>query len=422
MLIRALLHPLCCSPPMKPPIVLCVDDEHTVLESLRVELRRNLAGKCLIETAESGDETLQLIEDLIHDDYTIAVVIADYIMPGMRGDELLRQIRQQLPYAVNIMLSGQADLDAVGRSIQSASLYRFIAKPWHQDDLRLTINEALQTYHDRITIEQQNQEVHRLLKEVQKLNSGLEHQVQERTAQLHHSLQELRELNQLKDDFLHTVSHDLRTPLTGMLLVLSKLYASDKPQVCLDRTIIDRMITGCHHQMQMLETILEAHGNERRGLRLNSTPQSLDVVLNTTIDHLSVWLATEQAQIHTQIPPDLPLVAIDGMQIRRVFENILTNSVKHNNVGIVITISATVNGGFVTCQISDNGGGMPQSECDQMFERYRQGGSRARRSNGIGLGLYITRQVILAHGGDIWAESQPGMGVTIGFTLPIATA
>jgi two-component system, sensor histidine kinase and response regulator len=405
---------------MKPPIVLCVDDENTVLESLRIELRRSLAGKCLIETAESGDETLQLIADLQQDDYTIAVVIADYIMPGMRGDELLRQIRQRLPHSVNIMLSGQADLDAVGRSIQSASLYRFIAKPWHQDDLRLTIDEALQTHRDRVTIEQQNQEVRRLLKEVQKLNSGLEQQVQERTAQLHHSLEELRELNQLKDDFLHAVSHDLRTPLTGMLLVLRKLYAKTETPICLDRAIIDRMITGCDHQMQMLETILEAHGNERRGLMLNLSAESLSAAVKTVTTHLSVWLETEQATIDDQIAPDLPLVSIDCMQIRRVLENIITNSIKHNGPGIQLTISATVNERFVTCHASDNGVGMPQSECDGMFERYRQGGSRARRSNGIGLGLYISRQIILAHGGEIDAESQPGMGVTISFTLPIA--
>jgi signal transduction histidine kinase len=373
----------------------------------------------MVETAESGDETLRLLDELREDEYQVAVVVADYIMPGMRGDELLRQIRHQCPHTVNIMLSGQADLDAVGKSIQYADLYRFIAKPWHPDDLRLTIDEALQSFEQSLMIAQRNQERQELIETITAMNANLELQVQERTAQINQNLQELHELNQLKDDFLHTVSHDLRTPLTGMLLVLQKLYGKAHDPIPVDRQILAQMLAGCEHQLKMLNTILEAHGNEIRGLSLERQPISLRDLVQAIVQNLGTWLAAEEATVMPEIAADLPLALIDEMQIRRVIENLITNAVKHNPRGVNIWIRASQLGQMLVCQVQDNGVGMDAVACEAMFERYRQGGTRAQQSRGVGLGLYISRQIILAHNGLIQASSQPNQGLCIEFTLPI---
>lgn len=126
--------------------IICVDDEPTILNSLKVELKQAFKGKYLIETAESGEEALNLIDELFDYNYEVPLVIADYLMPKMKGDELLRRIHALYPQTRKVMLTGQADIKAVGNAINYAKLYRYIPKPWEAEDLILTISEAIKSY------------------------------------------------------------------------------------------------------------------------------------------------------------------------------------------------------------------------------------------------------------------------------------
>ncbi|XWK90323.1 MAG: response regulator [Phormidium sp.] len=162
---------------MKKPIILCVDDEATILDSLKIELKAILGNDYLIETAENGADALELIEELSADNYHIPLVICDYIMPDLKGDELLKQIHQLIPKTLKIMLTGQADLEAVAHAIKYARLYRYIAKPWQTEDLKLTVKEAVHSY----LLEQQLAEQNAQL---QRMNQKLETIVEERTAAL----------------------------------------------------------------------------------------------------------------------------------------------------------------------------------------------------------------------------------------------
>ncbi|MGB7276038.1 MAG: adenylate/guanylate cyclase domain-containing protein [Geitlerinemataceae cyanobacterium] len=126
--------------------ILCVDDEPTILDSLKIELEGAFGEEYLLEVAESGEEALEVIEELLEDESEIALVISDYIMPDMKGDELLRRIHELSPKTLKIMLTGQADLTAVANAINYAKLYRYISKPWHPEDLNLTVSEALSSY------------------------------------------------------------------------------------------------------------------------------------------------------------------------------------------------------------------------------------------------------------------------------------
>lgn len=162
---------------MKKPIVLCVDDEVTILDSLKIELKSVLGSDYLIETAECGADALELIEELLADNYEIALVICDYIMPDLKGDELLRMIHELIPKTLKIMLTGQADLEAVGNAIKYARLYRYIAKPWQAEDLKLTVKEAVHSYFLSQQLAEQNAQL-------QRMNQKLESIVEERTAAL----------------------------------------------------------------------------------------------------------------------------------------------------------------------------------------------------------------------------------------------
>lgn len=140
---------------MSRPVILCVDDERIILSSLKAQLQNNLPTNYQIEVAESAEEALEIIEDLINENITIPLIIADQIMPGMKGDELLGKVKRLLPQTLTIMLTGQASADAVGHAVNKAGLFRYLSKPWDEDDLILTIQSALDSYvHQKELIKQ----------------------------------------------------------------------------------------------------------------------------------------------------------------------------------------------------------------------------------------------------------------------------
>ncbi|MBE9187613.1 response regulator [Microcoleus sp. LEGE 07076] len=129
---------------MSKPAILCVDDEVAVLESLEIELQQAFNGKYLCEFAESAVEALEIIEELCEDEVNILVIVSDWLMPGMKGDELLIAIHQKYPQIVTVMLTGQADAEAIDRAKSQANLHAFIQKPWKNRELIEAIKSGLE--------------------------------------------------------------------------------------------------------------------------------------------------------------------------------------------------------------------------------------------------------------------------------------
>ncbi len=149
------------------PTILCVDDEEIVRASLREQLRRDFGDKYRIEAVEDAEAALELISELGDPERELPLVIADQIMPGLKGDQLLIELHSRLPRTLSILLTGQASVDAIGNAVNKASLYRYIAKPWGRDDLNLTVREALRRYFQDMLLDLQNAEL-------RELNSSLE--------------------------------------------------------------------------------------------------------------------------------------------------------------------------------------------------------------------------------------------------------
>jgi signal transduction histidine kinase/FixJ family two-component response regulator len=144
---------------MMKPVIICVDDEPTVLDSLRRQISELLEDKFEIETAVGGVEALDLMEDLLAEGCEIALIIADYIMPDIKGDEVLKCIHERSPKTMTIMLTGQATIDGVTNAINFAQLYRYIAKPWQSEQLNNTIQEALKIYFLEQKVAEQNAQI-----------------------------------------------------------------------------------------------------------------------------------------------------------------------------------------------------------------------------------------------------------------------
>ena len=124
-------------------LVLCLDDEKIVLDSLKEQLRSKFRGVAEIDFAQSADEAFEIIEEYEEDGIEMLLVISDWLMPGMKGDEFLIKLHKTYPKVVKIMLTGQADEDAIKKAIDEANLYKCISKPWKKENLLEVIEQAL---------------------------------------------------------------------------------------------------------------------------------------------------------------------------------------------------------------------------------------------------------------------------------------
>lgn len=130
---------------MSEAVILCVDDETVILESLQEQISRHFGERFLYEAAESAEEALEILEELNQEGVKIVVILSDWLMPGMRGDEFLVQVHQQFGETTTIMLTGQADEKAIERAKREANLYCCIHKPWREEELLKVITTALES-------------------------------------------------------------------------------------------------------------------------------------------------------------------------------------------------------------------------------------------------------------------------------------
>ena len=128
---------------MSKPVILCVDDERVVLQSLRTQLQEAFGDTYLCEVAEDADEALEVINELNEDSLSIILIVSDWLMPGMNGDEFLIRVHQQFPQIITIMLTGQADEAAIKRAQEQANLHSCLFKPWSEEELVETIKSGL---------------------------------------------------------------------------------------------------------------------------------------------------------------------------------------------------------------------------------------------------------------------------------------
>lgn len=128
---------------MSKPVILCVDDEQVVLKSLKMQLKEAFGDTYLYELAEDADEALELIHELSKDESNIVLIVSDWLMPGMKGDEFLTRVHQEFPSIVKIMLTGQADESAIERVKEQANLHECLYKPWSEEELVATIKSGL---------------------------------------------------------------------------------------------------------------------------------------------------------------------------------------------------------------------------------------------------------------------------------------
>jgi signal transduction histidine kinase len=249
----------------------------------------------------------------------------------------------------------------------------------------------------------------------------LDRKVQARTQELQRSLVAQELLNEGQSRLLNAVSHDLRTPVVGSLLVLQQL--TKHPERC-DGHVLDRLQASSERQLQLIQALLEDYRAEDATIRFNFQTLDYRDLVQQTLQTLAPILEQRQAIVRLHIPADLPPIAADPIHIQRVLDNLVTNALKHNQPGLVLTFDAVVvaqgDQPYLRCIVADDGVGIPLPVAQQLFSRpYLRSTHDASRS-GLGLGLYLCNQIIRAHGGVLTVEPIEGEGADFSFTLPIA--
>lgn len=229
------------------------------------------------------------------------------------------------------------------------------------------------------------------------------------------------EARQEVQTFLHAVSHDLRNPVTGTQLLLKSLLNQQSEIIPISRTLLEQMLQSGERQLVLINSLLEAHNNKLSGLVLQRHSVHLHSLVAAIGHELAPQLKEANITLYNQLSPKLPSVHGDGTQLWRVFYNLMVNALYHNPPGITIWVSASVIPSIqphLHCTVRDNGVGMTAEQRTQLFNLYSQG--HRRRHLSVGLGLHISQQIVVAHGGAIGVDSEPHRGSTFWLTLPVS--
>ncbi len=231
-------------------------------------------------------------------------------------------------------------------------------------------------------------------------------------------LTRVRRLETVRRDFISNVSHELRTPLASLKALVETLRdgAVEDPQAA--RRFLDRMDGELDALIQMARELLELSRIESGQAPLELAPTSVEQIVLPPVEHLRPQAERAGLSLAVDVRSDLPKVRADAEAMRQVVTNLVHNAIKFTPPGGAITVSAGVVGREVVLSVRDTGVGIAAEDLPRIFERFYKA-DRARSGGGTGLGLAIAKHVVQAHGGRIWAESEPGKGSTFYFTLGV---
>ncbi|USD64795.1 response regulator [Vibrio sp. SCSIO 43136] len=232
---------------------------------------------------------------------------------------------------------------------------------------------------------------------------------------------ELQLANKLKDEFLATTSHELRTPLHGMIGIAEALVAgANGPIPATQRHQLDIIINSGQRLATLVDDLLDYHKMRYGKLEINSAAVNLSSATRLVLELSQHLLGNKSLRIINQVPTDMPLVSADPQRLEQVMYNLIGNAIKYTSEGKVV-ISATVIDDAIRIQVVDTGQGIPAQELELIFEPLIQAGQDTNRyRQGAGLGLSISRQLVELMGGSLYVSSQPMVGTTFSFSLPLA--
>ena len=366
--------------------VLVVDDEQSVASTIKAILELDGSE---VTAVTSGTEALAQLRE-----HEFDVVLTDLRLDDLDGIEILRETQKLWPDTVSIMLTGYASLESAVTALRSGA-YDYLIKPSDVDELRATIGRALER------------------------------------RRLRQRLVELEQLDKLKTQFLSMASHELRTPLTavsGFIQIarrrMSRLAgAPDIPNPWREEAQkADETLEMAGRQgkklARLIDELLDVSRLQQGRVEMRLAELELAEVVREVAERMR--LLSKGHEIETKIDGAASVVA-DRDRIEQVFENLVGNAIKYSPDSGRIVVSMGVNGANAIVSVRDEGIGVAPGEVEKIFGLfYRSPDPRADHVGGLGLGLYISREIVSRHHGRLWAERNAGVGTTFHVTLPLA--
>ncbi len=487
--------------------IVAVDDEKMVTSALKTLFK--IEGYSDINLFNTPQEALDFLAENKPD-----LIISDFIMPDMNGLEFLREAKKLYPEVSMILLTGYADKENAIKAINEVGLYKYIEKPWDNDDLLMNVRNGIERSHLLESLRNKITELEEAKKQLQDYSENLEKIVAERTAEIAgiinycadgiliidkagnikrvnpacenmiglsenalinknfndiayskkaefklddensevllrdfyvindlsgvHTPVEIsfalcapdkyvgvirdvtvqKETERLRDDFIATLTHDMRTPLLAQIQTLKFFLEGaigdlDEKQ----RVLLSTMLQSNEDLLGLVNALLEVYRFESGKLELCRTKFPIKDLVEQCYSELKPL--AEKKNLSFEVEYELPeklYIDADRTEIKRVITNLCGNALNYTNKGGEIKILVKAQNGDFIFSVTDNGNGIPQSDIPNLFMRFSQGTAK-KRSTGTGLGLYLSRQIIEAHNGKIWVNSKVNKGSEFTFLL-----
>jgi PAS domain S-box-containing protein len=228
-----------------------------------------------------------------------------------------------------------------------------------------------------------------------------------------------RLMDQIKSDLLATVSHELKTPLTGIRLALHLLLEETVGPLTPKQTeLLMDARDNAERLVARVNSLLDLARLEQRPEQLDLRPQPIGPLLQAATDAVHARAADKGVELVVELPPDLPLVALDGQRLGHALGNLLDNAITYTDRRGRITVAATAASDTLTVSVTDTGVGIPPEYLPHVFDKFFRVPGQST-GGGSGLGLAIAQEIVHAHGGEIRCESRRGAGTVFSLTLPI---
>jgi two-component system, NarL family, sensor kinase len=241
---------------------------------------------------------------------------------------------------------------------------------------------------------------------------------------MHHKAELSAQLNlaQLREDFVHTLTHDLKTPILGAIQTIKSFQQKQFGEVSsLQIKVLNTMFQSQQRSLQLVETLLDIYRNDAEGLVLNFHLVDLWSIAKEAIDAVRILGLEREIKLNLKSfqPENQQMeVMADPLQLSRVFSNLLSNAIYYSPRSSQIDVTVYHHGHEYVIQIVDSGRGVAAADLPLLFDRFYQANEQTQ---GSGLGLYLSRQIVEAHGGKIWAEPGSPQGTKFCFSLPVGT-
>jgi len=405
--------------------ILIVDDEESVAVTMQAILEMDGHE---VATAASVAEAVAAVTASEYD-----LVLSDLRLDDGDGLQIVGEARRRWPESVCIILTGYASLDSAVKALREGA-YDYLVKPCDVEELRLTVQRGLERRRLGRQLRERVEELEVANQKIERLNADLQRRVDEATAELRGQYERLQELDRLKTQFMSVASHELKTPVTAMsgflqvaLRRIKKRLDTGHPDpnewAVEQKAISDQLVIVQRQTTKLARLIDELLDVSRiQSGRVDFSSDEMDV--RQLAVEVAERMQTTTASHTITVEPGAPVrIAADRDHLEQVLNNLIANAVKYTPDGGEITVRVGEEGGQATISVRDTGIGIPPEELEAVFGLfYRSPDRRARDVGGMGLGLYISKEIVDRHGGRIWAESELGKGTTFQVRLPRSPA